>query len=447
VLRVGSVFAGIGGLDLGAERGGLCVSWQIEIDAAARAVLGVHWPGVPCWTDVRTVDSAVLSPVEVLVGGFPCQDLSVAGKRAGLEGEKSGVVFEWLRLLDGLRPRWIVLENVPGLLSSHRGRDFLVLLDALGQRGYGVAWRILDAQYFGVAQQRRRVFIVGYLGDPARACQVLFEPAGVPGHPAPGGATGPRAPSLLASGAGTSRPAGIASEPEFLITQALTGGYGNGGPDDNKAQGGFVVADWAHPDVDHGASGPMSDVSLARTLAAHAPRYDSETETLIAQVSAAPSPATGPEDGKYEGVRRLTPLEAERLQGFPDGWTLWGSDVRTALVDYWTIHATAPEERHAVERLLAHAPHSSAATASLAAYLAQCIRSLRPRDRRAWRPRLRVLADAPRYRLLGNAVAVPVAAWLFQRLAHVDSRLARDDRPGCGEGDRGMPRVAAAGEA
>src|SRR5690606_11726146 len=108
---------------------------------------------------------------ELIAFGFPCQDLSVAGQRKGLSGERSGLFFRCVEILGAVRPRWIIVENVTGLLSSNRGRDMSTVVDSLDELGYRWAYRVLDSQYFGVPQRRRRVFIVGYLGegrDPAK---------------------------------------------------------------------------------------------------------------------------------------------------------------------------------------------------------------------------------------------------------------------------------------
>jgi len=174
-MTFGSLFAGIGGLDLGLERAGMLCKWQGEIDGYCLKVLEKHWPNVRRYGDVRECGRQNLEPVDLICGGFPCQDVSVAGRRKGLAGSRSGLWFEFHRVLEELRPRWVVIENVPGLLSSRQGRDFALILRGLAELGYLSAWRILDAQYFGVAQRRRRVFIVGHLGD-GRAAQVLFEP-------------------------------------------------------------------------------------------------------------------------------------------------------------------------------------------------------------------------------------------------------------------------------
>ena len=170
----GSLFTGIGGFDLGFERAGMVPAWQVEIDAKCQEVMGYYWPDVEKFGDVRDVGKRNLTPIDLLCGGFPCQDLSVAGKRKGLAGERSGLWFQFARVIGELRPKWVVIENVPGLLSSGDKRDMGILLGQLAKFGYLGCYRVLDAQFYGVAQRRRRVFIVGCLGD-ASALQVLFE--------------------------------------------------------------------------------------------------------------------------------------------------------------------------------------------------------------------------------------------------------------------------------
>jgi len=165
-LTCGSLFSGVGGMDIGLSRAGFKHKFFAEIDPYCRAVLAARFPGIPIYEDVRDVDASA-GHVAVLAGGFPCQDLSVAGKRAGLAGERSGLFYEFMRVADAIRPRAILLENVEGLYSSNGGRDFGVVLDALAERGYLATWRTLDAQHFGVPQRRRRVFVCAIAdGDP-----------------------------------------------------------------------------------------------------------------------------------------------------------------------------------------------------------------------------------------------------------------------------------------
>ena len=166
-----SLFAGVGGFDLALERNGIKVVASVEIDKKASAILAKHFPDSTIFGDIQEVTGEQLikagfNPIGgIITGGFPCQDLSVAGKRAGLGGKRSGLFWEICRLLDETKAENFILENVPGLLSSNYGRDMAVVIEALVERGYCIAWRVLDAQHFGVPQRRRRVFIVGSLGN------------------------------------------------------------------------------------------------------------------------------------------------------------------------------------------------------------------------------------------------------------------------------------------
>ena len=183
-LTCGSLFSGIGGFDLGFENAGMEVVWQVEQDKYCLKLLEAKWPNTKRYTDVRNVGKRNLEAVDVICGGFPCQDLSVAGRRAGLAGSRSGLWTEFARIIGELRPRWVVIENVPGLLSSNEGRDMGILTGKLAELRYWWAYRVLDAQYFGLAQRRRRVFIVASLGRTG-AAQVLFEPESVSGDSPP----------------------------------------------------------------------------------------------------------------------------------------------------------------------------------------------------------------------------------------------------------------------
>ena len=156
----GSLFAGIGGLDLGLERAGMQCSWQVEIDDYCNRILEKHWPNVTRYRDVRECGAHNLEPVALLAGGFPCQDVSVAGRGAGLAGERSGLWFEFLRVICEIEPRWIVAENVGGLLSNNSGREFGAVLRGLAASGYHATWQVLRASAFGAPHQRPRVFIV-----------------------------------------------------------------------------------------------------------------------------------------------------------------------------------------------------------------------------------------------------------------------------------------------
>ena len=222
-LTCGSLFDGIGCFSLAFARAGWNLRWTCEIDEDCRRVTAARFPGVKQYADVRDVGRSNLEPVDAVFGGFPCQDLSVAGKRAGLAGGRSGLWSEFRRVLAELAPRWCLIENVPGLRSSWSGdtpgslgidpgpgremvleerSDLDVVTAGLGELGYWWSFASLDAQYYGLAQRRERVFIVGRLGDVRRLrgkkprddarrlrglpAQVLFEPDCLPGHPPPG---------------------------------------------------------------------------------------------------------------------------------------------------------------------------------------------------------------------------------------------------------------------
>lgn len=157
-LTFGSLFAGIGGFDLGFERAGMVCKWQVEIDAAATTLLRQHWPSVQRERDVTECDGNHLPWVNVICGGFPCQDISVAGEGAGLDGKRSGLFFQAIRLVDEMQPDFVVLENVAALL----GRGLDRVLATLADVGFDAEWRVLSASRFGLFHRRRRIFIIAY---------------------------------------------------------------------------------------------------------------------------------------------------------------------------------------------------------------------------------------------------------------------------------------------
>jgi len=396
-MRVVSLFSGVGGLDLGLERAGLDVVAQCEIDGYRRSILERHWPEVPRFEDVRdfcanvgTDDESAgpggriaagngrsgesegvtgrLEPqlrADVLCGGFPCQDLSVAGRRRGLNGSRSGLFFAFARIAAELRPRWVLVENVPGLLSSAEGRDFAVVLSTLVDIGYGVAWRVLDARFFGVPQRRRRVFVVGHLGNnPQPALQALGQ--GGAGDPPTRGCTWQRAAERSRRGSVLARCLtanerwdldtetfvvdGDRAEPFLAGTlQAHHKGYRNdadsaasnqfvvsaldrrqGGADDNDAQARHLVAFNATQDpITSSISPSLGGARSAMAVAENQRGEILETDYAHQLSSAGGKPGQGYSAVRENsGVRRLTPVECERLMSWPDGWTEPGPDTR-----------------------------------------------------------------------------------------------------------------------
>jgi DNA (cytosine-5)-methyltransferase 1 len=222
-LRVASFFSGIGGFDLGLERAGMNVVFQCEINEFCKKVLKKHWPLVPLASDILSLEADDIPEAELWAGGFPCQDVSLAnqGKRKGLEGFRSGLFYKYAELIAERIPRWILVENVPGLLNSNNGKDFKVVISTLDELGYCVSWRVLDAKYFGTPQRRRRVYIVASLGTYGSA-EVLFEPeANSKVYRA-----GLGKKDLTASEYGI----GLGKEPYYLLQHATIGRKANAGP-------------------------------------------------------------------------------------------------------------------------------------------------------------------------------------------------------------------------
>ena len=205
-----SLFAGVGGFDLGFERAGHTCVGQVEIDKHAQKILKKHWPDVPMHDDVTTAiewakEIDLIGRVDIVCGGFPCQDVSVAGKRAGAgAGTRSGLFWDAIQFAQEVKAQTIVLENVPGLLSSNNGRDFGVVLTELANAGYRhIEWRVLDSQFFGVPQRRRRVFIVGSTIDRSRQ-PVFIESESGRGNPTPSKQPRKKVTRKTASSLGTS---------------------------------------------------------------------------------------------------------------------------------------------------------------------------------------------------------------------------------------------------
>ena len=196
-MKVLSLFSGVGGFDYGLENAGMETVFQCEWDKHANSILYKHWPDVPKWDDVSTLTGkhilAHAPVVDVVAWGSPCQDLSVAGKRAGIEGARSGLFHEGIRIIkelqeetNGQYPRISIWENVVGALNSNRGADFGIILDQMAEAGaVAIEWSVLDAQYFGIPQRRRRVFVIAIF-DPVLASRcpnpLLPVAESLPGH-------------------------------------------------------------------------------------------------------------------------------------------------------------------------------------------------------------------------------------------------------------------------
>ncbi len=283
MIRYGSVCSGIEAATVAWHTLGWKPAFFSEIEAFPCAVLQHHYPDVPLHGDFTTIGANQYGPIDLLVGGTPCQSFSIAGLRGGLDDDRGNLALEFLRLAQRTRPKWLVWENVPGVLSSNGGRDFGAILGGMVELGYGFAYRVLDAQYFGVAQRRRRVFVVGCFGDWRSAAAVLFERQSLSGD------IKARKPQSVSNG---------------QIAGTLTTRTGNANDNYSVEQGHMIVT-----------------------------------------------------NGK---PRWIMPIECERLQGFPDNYTL-------------VQHRNKPA------------------------------------------------ADGPRYKAIGNSMAVPVMRWIGERIGMVEA--------------------------
>lgn len=254
-----------------------------EIEPFPSSVLAHHYPSVPNLGDMTKFKDWNHYDIDVLVGGTPCQSFSVAGLRKGLDDPRGNLMLTYLAIADRYQPEWLVWENVPGVLSSNGGKDFGTFLGGLAELGYGFAYRVLDAQHFGVPQRRRRVFVVGCLGDWRRAAAVLFERHSLQGHPAPRrqsgkGFTHDTAPCLTSSGRGVERGGDTRGQDPVIAVEAFGG---------------------------NNTSGPI-DVATARNACASASasgRMDFESETFITHTLRGEG-----FDASEDGTGRGTPL-------------------------------------------------------------------------------------------------------------------------------------------
>jgi DNA (cytosine-5)-methyltransferase 1 len=352
-----------------------------EIEKFPSQLLNHHYPHVTNYGDMTNYKEWNLNEsIGLLVGGTPCQSFSVAGLRKGLEDPRGNLMLTYLGIAEKFKPKWLLWENVPGVLSSNGGEDFACLLKGMAELGYGFAYRVLDAQHFGVPQRRRRVFVVGCLGDWRSAAKVLFESESLCRDITPSRQEGEEIANCIKaspSSYGSYNPArsegnavivsnGVSAIDLKDVSKTLTASYGTGGADlDIKplvlepkayAIAENIIGRQAH----NGGNGNGYAENTMYTLNAtgvHGVAVDTYNGTVQGDVTATMTAAggssthSGPKVMQQMRVRRLTPMECERLQGFPDGYT--------------------------------HTPTSS---------------------------------DTTRYKALGNSMAVPVMKWIGKRI-------------------------------
>ena len=350
--------------------------WFAETERFPSALLAQRYPHVVNRGDVTRYAEWPDAVVDVLVGGTPCQSFSLAGLRAGMDDPRGALLVAYLAVARRFRPRWLVWENVPGVLSIDDGRAFGALLGGLAELGYMGSWRVLDAQYFGLAQRRARVFVVGHHRDWRRGAAVLFERASLSGHPAPRRHAGQSAGAAAAGGAAGDDADGAVSRGDLAGACSAKWAKGTGGPAGDECYNLVtedVPATWRRcadceefwcelhgqhafecpcPPIEEWPVDPYACAVVADPIATNQARTYTREGTHNFRLS------NVVQAGRR--IRRLTPRECERLQGFPDDYTL-----------------------------------------------------IRFRGRPA--------ADAPRYTALGNAMAVPVMRWIGERIAQVEA--------------------------
>lgn len=427
-LRYLSVCSGIEAASVAWESLGWEAIGFSEIEPFPCKVLKTRFPNVPNFGDMNNYAKWPIAPgsVDVLIGGTPCQSFSVAGLRKGMVDPRGNLALVYIGLVNHVRPRWVIWENVPGVLSSDGGRDFGSLLGALDELGYGYAWRVLDAQYWGVAQRRRRVFLIGHLGEGSAASAVLFEQAGSSRNYPTRRQTGEGvtfsfedsfgtsdeegltecsdvAPTLTHSGPPFSRTGQSSVETEALITCIASGQAGAESHDEiaptltglhevpilaNKAicfrpgmtcrLGDPRLSDiaptlTAQPGDNHPACVVPEPISFGdaaiKTTNHQGDRVVGDGDIFPTLSAQGANNGGGPGSLLYQhtraAVRRLTPVECERLQGFPDNWT--------------RIPWRGKDEENC--------------------------------------------PDGVRYKAVGNSMAVPVIRWLGQRIEMVEDVL------------------------
>jgi len=462
-VRGGTLFSGVGAPECAMP----WVDWRwcAEIDPFASAVLARRHPDIPNLGDVNEIDGSAVEPVDLIVFGSPCQSFSVAGKRLGLDDPRGNMALVGLRVVGRIRPRWVVWENVPGVLSSDGGRDFGAFLGLLGELGYGFAYRVLDAQHFGVPQRRRRVFVVGCLGDWRGAAAVLFEPESLRGDSAPRRETGQGVARPVASCApGGSGYRCDADTADSLISIGF-GAAGDAG--DNVAPTLAVRAGRGHGSssaVAFGGNNMSGPIDVATACSAHggpSGRLDFETETLIAfsakdhgadHGDIAPTLRAGGHDRSHAnaGVMpaiafqanagrdftadhdRSPPLRSEGIGG-TSGVAIAFDARQSDVLQYGD--KSGPFDSDGWSIGIAHSLRADGFDAGEdGTGRGMSVRRLTPREceRLQGLPddytlipyRGKPAADGPRYRAIGNSMAVPVIGWLGERIAAVDEITA-----------------------
>ena len=450
-----------------------------EIEKFPSRVLAHHYPTVPNLGDMSKFEEWPDATIDLLVGGTPCQSFSVAGLRKGLADPRGNLMLTYGAIARRYSPKWLVWENVPGVLSSNGGRDFGTFLGMLGQLGYGFAYRVLDAQFFGVAQRRRRVFVVGCLGDWRSAAAVLFERHSLQGHPAPSREAGKEiAPTIRAGaangGAGHGARSGD-SKDELIVAHSLRG-EGFDASEDGTGRGTPLVP-WPHAEIspaikardskgvssDGDGDGailvpmravlPFDTTQITSAENRANPKYGDPCHPLQAKAHipaiAFPGRMSGTQCASSEEVApsmcSVNPTGV--AYGIPGNWIGRkpenGGNAVEPMIEVQPCQTKT--DKHAVAFNM-HKSGNEASSMGVSEERTDCLRacekapfSVQPaHDMQVRRltpmecERLQGFpddytllpgnkADGPRYKALGNSMAVPVMAWIGKRIVTVDA--------------------------
>ena len=447
------------------------LGWQAvgysEIEKFPSQVLAHHYPDVTNYGDMTKFKEWNLeSNIDVFVGGTPCQSFSVAGLRKGLDDPRGNLMLTYLAIARQYRPRWLVWENVPGVLSSNGGLDFASLLRGMGECGYGFAYRVLDAQYFGVAQRRRRVFVVGYLGDWRLAAAVLFERHSLSRNIAPSRETGKSSSKYAGRGIAECSPtigcelakqvnnqmignaeAFYIPDPIALAENTIGRQPQNGGNGDGFTDGGPMYTLNAT-----GVHGVAQPIPLNSMNCFRSPDADASTGCGIGEVGEAMFTITktnshavaqpiGFESSRRDGVRLYDGI-SNTLQAFAG--TGGGNSPMVAQPMAYNIapgkgilkndiHVTNAD---ATKTLDASGSNPAMHQGGAAILQQMAVRRLTPKECERLQgfpdnytdiePKGKPTPDGPRYKALGNSMAVPVMAWIGKRIQEVERLSERN---------------------
>jgi DNA (cytosine-5)-methyltransferase 1 len=485
-MKVLSLFSGVGGFDMGLEAAGMTTVFQCEIDKHARSVLEYHWPDVPKWDDVSTLTGAhileMTGGVDVVAWGSPCQDLSLAGKRAGLTGERSGLFHQGIRIIKELRelsngqsPTWSIWENVVGALSSNGGADFGEVLYEMDEAGACFSeWSVLDAQYFGVPQRRRRVFVTTcFNSDTSLRCPEPLLPVsqGLRGNSSEGGEQGQGATRETQDRIGTSGQWAAGSTPGGILTTSVTSKWhkGTGGPSGSEHYN-LVVEPIAYPiqdgrEIEKNQNGlgissdgdPMytldqtggqavaysiredakannfsaTEIETARALQALQPSVQSHhAQTFITQEADPLIFENSYRDGIRMGKQGLSQTLSAKMGTGGLNTPMIAQEIETVVIDraafnQGTNAAYDPyiKEDDAMPPLVARGPHAIGhGTPTLVVRRLtplECERLMGWPDNHTSQGTNGVVSDSQRFKMCGNGVASPVAAWIARHILAV----------------------------